>query len=126
MNTSSPSVKIVFLSLVFSILPFTSSFAGSAEKELNDYTAIQTLLAKDTFEGVTDASKTLSTDAKTNHHDALSAASDKLTQTKDIKTARAEFLAVSKEILPLAKSDKSKNFEVVYCPMKKARWVQKK
>ena len=118
-------LKLVLFLVTFSSLKLTTVFAAGNVKELNDYTDIQTLLAKDTFLGVPSAAQQLSSDAQDNHHPALAKAASQLALAKDIKSARAQFEAVSKEVLPLAKADKSKNFEVVYCPMKKARWVQK-
>ena len=110
--------------LLFALLP-TFSFAAKLDKELSSYTEIQSLLAKDTFAGVPAASQKLATDAKENHHAALSASSAKLANAKDLKQARELFMGVSKDFVPLAKTEKNKNFEIVYCPMKKARWVQK-
>jgi hypothetical protein len=118
-------LKIIAVSVSLSFLTLTTVFAASNEKELNDYTDIQTLLAKDTFLGLPAAAQKLASDANENHHAALAKASDQLALSKDIKAARVQFEAVSKETLPLAKADKSKKFEVLYCPMKKARWVQK-
>jgi hypothetical protein len=117
--------KIFTLSVAFSLITLSTAFGASNAKELNDYTDIQTLLAKDTFPGVSSAAQKLSSDAKENHHAALAKVASQLAQAKDLKEARLQFEAVSKEALPLAKADKTKAFEVVYCPMKKARWVQK-
>jgi hypothetical protein len=115
--------------LAFSVLIFTftasSVFAKDNAKELTDYTAIQTLLSNGKFQRVPDASKKLSVDAKANHHAAIADKADQLAQTTDLKTARDAFVPLSTEMLPLAKADHTKTYEVVYCPMKKARWVQK-
>ena len=113
----------IFILTTGSMLP--TAHAADTTQELNDYTDIQSLLAKDTFIGVTAAAQKLSNDAKANHHAALAKGADQLALAKDLRTARAQFEIVSKAALPLAKADHSKNYEIVYCPMKKARWVQK-
>jgi hypothetical protein len=116
-----------FILTVLGSLLFTagSVFAGSSASELKDYTDIQELLAKSTFDGVSDSAKKLSADAKANHQSDLSKASDQLAEAKDLASARDQFVKVSKLMIPLAKSEKNKDYDVMYCPMKKARWVQR-
>jgi hypothetical protein len=97
----------------------------NATIELEDYTAIQSLMAKDQYAGLQGLAKKLSVDAKASHHAELANEAEKLSATPDLAAARVQFVAVSNLILPLAKTKTDKNFEVVYCPMKKARWVQK-
>ena len=97
----------------------------NSKTELEDYIAIQSLLAKDLYAGVPDLAKKLSVDAKAVHHAELANEAEKLSVTPDLAKARVKFVSVSNLILPLAKAETDKNFEVVYCPMKKARWVQK-
>ena len=120
-----PFLKILTLSLILSFLTLTTVFAADQSKELSHYTEIQSLLAKDIFLGVPAAAQKLSSEAKDKHHSKLGKASEELALATDIKSAREKFKKVSAEILPLAKLDKTKNFEIVYCPMAKARWVQK-
>ncbi len=108
-----------------------SSFAQTAKATprddlFKDYLQIQTLLAQDTFAGVTDAAKKLSTDASALKETALVKESDTLSKSADLSAARDQFIKVSNLVIPIAKKNKSKDREVVYCPMKKASWVQAK
>jgi hypothetical protein len=130
----SPALDIVTPMRTFDLLSFSllifmlssvSVFANGNTTELADYTAIQSLLSNGKFQGVPDASKKLSVDAKANHHAAIAEKADQLALTTDLKSARDAFVPLSKEMLPLAKADHSKTYQIVYCPMKKARWVQK-
>ena len=123
------SFKLSFLFLSVSLSLFSTlglANAADSQLELEDYTSIQTLLAKDTFLGVSDLAKKLSKEANTHHHQSLSASSLKLSHAQELAGARTEFMEVSKDMLPIFNAEKDSHYEVVYCPMKKARWVQKK
>ncbi|MBK8204950.1 MAG: DUF3347 domain-containing protein [Bdellovibrionales bacterium] len=47
-------------------------------------------------------------------------------KTKAISDARKEFKKLSTPFVKWMESNKDSNFEVVYCPMAGAKWVQKK
>lgn len=47
-------------------------------------------------------------------------------EAKSIKDARKEFKKVSSVFVSWAEKNKDANFEIVFCPMASAKWVQKK
>lgn len=117
---------LITLALLFQ---FTAAFAVQNPKEvMDDYLQIQTLLAHDTYAGVTDAAAKMSKSANSRMEAGLSQAAKKLATAKDLAEARSEFEKVSTQALKLAyfKSKKNAEVETVYCPMKKVSWVQKK
>jgi hypothetical protein len=126
-------LKNILMLAVISLLTISAAFAKDkapnskidSSSELQDYIAIQSLMAKDQYAGVPDLAKKLSAEAKAVHHTELANEAEKLSATTELTAARIQFVAVSNLILPIAKAKNDKNFEVVYCPMKKARWVQK-
>ena len=112
--------------MIGSTLFQNASIAAPRDELFKDYLQVQSLLAQDTFAGVTEAAKKLTTDATTLKESALAKDSEQLSKSKDIDEARDHFAKVSARIIPIAKKAKSKDREIVYCPMKKARWVQAK
>ncbi len=117
--------KLLVISTLF-LLTTTAHAGRTTSVVTEDYLKIQTLLAHDTFEGVPQAAKDLSTNAKAKKQIAISKAADKVASAKDITDARLQFEKVSVVAIPYLKKISKDEIETVYCPMKKARWAQKK
>ncbi|NDG85159.1 MAG: DUF3347 domain-containing protein [Proteobacteria bacterium] len=115
--------------LLLTLLVFTPngiSRAGAAEpKFVKPYLEIQTLLARDTIEGLAAPAAALESALKADQQkNALKPAQD-LRSAKTLADAREKFLSLSKAILPWARKHKLKGVILAYCPMKPGHWLQK-
>jgi Cu(I)/Ag(I) efflux system membrane fusion protein len=116
-----------------------SEFDRAMEPILAEYLTIHRALAADETEGVSAAghqieklAKQLSPERTTGEHAEhyrnvpadIRAACEKLDGAKDIGAMRAAFAELSKPISMWVTMAKPEGMSVMYCPMKKAGWVQ--
>jgi Cu(I)/Ag(I) efflux system membrane fusion protein len=117
-----------------------SEFDRAMEPILAEYLTIHHALAADETEGVRAAgreiekqAKQLSPERATGEHAEhyknvpadIRAACEKLDRAKDIGAMRAAFAELSKPISMWVTMAEPKGMSVMYCPMKKAGWVQR-
>ena len=117
-----------------------SEFDRAMEPILAEYLTIHHSLAADETEGVRAAereieklAKQLSPELATGEHaehyknvpSEIRAACEKLDGAKDIGAMRAAFAELSKPISMWVTMAEPKGMSVMYCPMKKAGWVQR-
>ena len=101
------------------------------------YLVIQKALASDQMTGVADAARAIVRDAADaasskdkadrNTAAAMKGAAEKLTAASDIKAMRERFKELSVPYAAWVKAGHGgKDLDVYFCPMARARWVQKK
>ncbi|MFT4203148.1 MAG: DUF3347 domain-containing protein [Chitinophagaceae bacterium] len=130
--------------LCITILFATTTVGFAQTKSINDitqqYLQIQSALANDDAEKASAAAADFSKQATNipmqgisdklhptfmQQQKALIANSQSIASTKDIKTQRKAFAALSNSMITLAKADKISSSTVYedYCPMQKASWL---
>ena len=102
------------------------SLANPSSSFLKPYLEIQNFLAKDQFAGVTASATNLEKALLSEKKAAAAKFAKDLSKAHSIEEARTAFEGVSKELLPWARKNKMTDTDLVYCPMKKAYWLQKK
>lgn len=90
---------------------------------MDTYIKIQEALAADTVAGVPEAARDLS--KKAAQEPKIKKAAEALAATKDIKSARNEFKALSDAVIAWNKTAKNPGVEEVFCSMVPASWLQK-
>jgi Cu(I)/Ag(I) efflux system membrane fusion protein len=136
---------LIAAAILVGVFPILAGAAGASEFDrgmepvLVEYLKIQTALAADETEGVEgavsaieDLAKTLDPAATGGEHAEhyqnipadLLAACEKFRGAKDIGAIREAFRDLSKPVSMWVTMAKPKETSVMYCPMKKAGWVQ--
>ena len=110
--------------LFISAFATTPAFAQEP-KFIKPYLEVQTLLARDTIEGLAAPSASLEAALKTDRQKIALKPAQELRTAKSLTEAREKFLALSKAILPWARKHKVKGVILAYCPMKPGHWLQK-
>lgn len=127
MRTLALHIAIIIGSLALS--PMSHAKEISVKELVPGYIAIQEALTADDFSLAQTKAKELekqTKDAKGKELKALSASLSSFQKAKSISDARKEFKKLSTPFVKWMESSKDSNFEVVYCPMAGAKWVQKK
>ncbi len=109
------------LKLLLMMLTSTPVFAAKPET-LTDYLVIQTKLAGDSMAGVSAMATKISDTEKGTKTAAIS---KKLSESKNIEEAREHFKSLSKEIVATTSKKELGSLKVAYCPMARAKWIQK-
>ncbi|MBU6153727.1 MAG: DUF3347 domain-containing protein [Bdellovibrionales bacterium] len=117
-------MKTLF-ALLFTLLP-TASLAETRPAFIAPYLEIQTILAKDSTDGLPAQIPTLVSALKKAGQEKASKAAGLLEGAKSIAEYRDRFQKVSEILLPWMKKHKMKGLILAYCPMKKAYWLQAK
>ena len=119
-------MKTVLVLMLFALPALVEASPSQQPEAVEDYLQIQSLLARDNFQGVTETAKLFYKDAKAlPNGKEISGEAEKLVKAKDLTQARAAFIPVSNLMKDWAKKTHAKNIYVVYCPMKEAYWLQK-
>ncbi len=98
---------------------------------LDNYLKIQTALAQDSLQGISESSAALSKSIKSETANPLSAAvseaAESLVRAEDLKAARQVFKPLSAAMLKYLNTNHAlvAPYVEVYCPMAKAGWIQK-
>jgi Cu(I)/Ag(I) efflux system membrane fusion protein len=101
-----------------------------AQAVFSGYLKAQSLLAKDTLEGVrgvaTEMAEAIRSDAQKSFPSAVSEHAEALARAENLEAARAAYKALSESLIGYLKEQKAAigSYYVVYCPMAKASWVQ--
>jgi hypothetical protein len=118
--------KLFFVLSWFALTSAGSTRALAAEpKFIKPYLEIQTLLARDSIEGIAAPAGALASALKADRQQSALSPAQALRSAKTIAEAREKFLAVSKAILPWARKHRVKGVILAYCPMKPGHWLQK-
>jgi Cu(I)/Ag(I) efflux system membrane fusion protein len=138
-NTMAGGIAAAALLLVASVAS-PSEFDKGMEPILGEYLKIQAALAADETEGVADAVRAIEGLAKglrpetahgdhAEHYEHLPkdilVACGKLREAQQIDSVREGFVELSKPISMWVTMAKPAGMSVMYCPMKKAGWVQR-
>ena len=116
---------------VGTVLLSAESKHSESNQPLDDLVAIQTALAGDTMAHVSHHAAAISKAASEHKLHGLSAdvasQAAKVAESKNLKAARHWFKPLSKSFVDYlsAHPDKSGKYNVAYCPMAKASWIQK-
>ncbi len=114
--------------LILSILTLFSTLARAETRPafVTPYLEIQTILAKDSTEGLPAQTQALTSALKKSRQEKAAKAASMMEGSKSIAEYRDRFQKVSEILLPWMKKHKMKGLILAYCPMKKAHWLQAK
>ena len=105
-------------------IPHASAEGSRDPRFLKPYLAIQSLLSRDSIENLPALSADLQSTLQKDGQKNAIPASKALMNSKSLPEARAAFEKISKELLPWARKHPLSKTDLVYCPMKKAWWLQ--
>ncbi len=114
---------IALIALLFAPL---TTFAKGPASFVKPYLEIQTLMAKDTFKGISEQAVLLAKALKAEHLDEAASLASPLKNAPDLAKARDLFEKLNAKLVPWFKKHPQDGAELAYCPMKKASWLQKK
>ncbi len=128
MKISTFSTLILF-PLLFLVSFETEASSFSIENLLPAYASLQESLASDNLDVAKNKAKDLQAqiaNTKGKEVEGLKTSIQKFIKASSLKEARKEFKDLSDPFVKWVSSHKASQFEVVYCPMAGAKWVQKK
>lgn len=128
----------LFLSLLTLTALMAAPFARAEDPALmepvksvyDNYLKIQTSLAKDSLEGISDNANAMAKAVKSDDMKMLpqeiATQATKLAKAKDLKTARKAFKPLSESLIKYLADHKVKSgfYTEAYCPMADASWLQ--
>lgn len=118
-----------FLLGLVSFLPQPSLASESVQSLLPHYIAIQKALASDDLGKAVSEAKALDSKIKDSKDGGLKttlASTKAVSESKSLSDARKHFKKLSDPFVEWVKKNKSSEYEVAYCPMAGASWVQEK
>jgi len=107
--------------LSLAIFATSTTFAAKPES-LNTYLEIQEKLASDSFAGVSVLANKIADNEKGSKTEKIA---KKLSQSKNIEEARAQFKTLSQEMIASTNKKDLGDLKVASCPMANAKWIQK-
>lgn len=119
-------MKTVLFLILFLNAGIPNAFAGGSKEPrfLKPYIAIQSLLSRDSIENLPALSADLEATLQKDGQKKALPASKALLSSKSLADARAQFEKISTALLPWARKHPIAKIDLVYCPMKKAWWLQ--
>lgn len=125
-------LRVVIILIMSELLFFSNVFSKEigVKNLLTGYILIQESLAKDDLKGTQLNSQELQKLALTNSKEyeikKINEILSRLIKSRSLFQARDEFKKLSPYFVKWIEKNKEEDFEIIYCPMAGAKWVQKK
>ncbi len=105
-------------------------FSGPVQTVYDNYFKVQQALVRDSIDGVANAAsamaKAIQNDGSKHLSSKVAQEAEALAKAKDLTAAREQYKKLSDSLIQYLKDQKlqASGYEVVYCPMAKASWLQ--